>query len=397
MWDWLSETATPEDLESASPTTCDQPLLSAEPTVCAEPVEWAWLSVCAVPVLCAEPEDVLEPREADWANPPESRAGRLTPKDTPRTPFCQAAQVEVFSASPASMAVISPRLTGEVSTRKRNSSFSSLIPRKSSSFCWRVYCWPVGPASTSGLCSSPLPLPPRAFQGVARVGVADGQDHMLHVVEAEEDPFRQPGSEGRQAHLAVSAAHRPAQRHQAALRLGAGLLQGGGKGGDAVALHDPGRGSLVVKHARRQVQEADLRAVQPAQDGAHLLQQAGVGAHLERQEGELQQAHHPPAGILAPVFDLAQPVPQVIQFVLARHKAYPGLLDGQIGGDYWSRFRLCLQSAHPGGQNVVNFEDRYQKSHSFFTTEGPFFEKSGLSGAPMPRLKLFNPVPAWVG
>ena len=85
---------------------------------------------------------------------------------------------------------------------------------------------------------------------LTRVGVANGEQHVIHIVEAQEDPLRQADSERLQADLAVGPAHSPFERRQAAPGLGAGFFQRGRKGGDAVTLNNPNRRLLVVERYR---------------------------------------------------------------------------------------------------------------------------------------------------
>ncbi len=119
---------------------------------------------------------------------------------------------------------------------------------------------------------------------------------------------------GFQAQLAVGRHEQGLERGQA----GPGTLQrfllAGGKHRYPVALHNPQ--AWIPEHPGCQVDQVHLGTPQPAQYGAHFLQETGIPARFQRDEAQFQQAHGTITRVVSSAFAFAHLEQHGIEFPL---------------------------------------------------------------------------------
>ena len=186
---------------------------------------------------------------------PESMAGRLTPKDTPRTPVLPGGPGGGFFRQ-ADQHLGDIRQADRGGEHQEEEILLQVAHPAEQDFVLLQGVLLGGRAGLDDRVMRQAAAP--AARVLARIGMAYREQDMRHVGEARKDPLRQAHGQRLQADLAVGAAHRRFEGRHAARRSGAGFFQRGCEGRNAVALHDPHRRLWIIENAGGQVQKADL-------------------------------------------------------------------------------------------------------------------------------------------
>ena len=234
-----------------------------------------------------------------------------------RLPVCQAAQVEVYSARPASIRLAALHRDGgqehlqqEVLFELRHAAHDQLVLLKGE-FLDAVL--PTGEQRVQvGLAAAGV---------LARVRVPDRQHAVRHLHQGLADPFGNIHAQRVEMHLRVGGCHGRLERGCAVDGLRRGLLPCLAPADRPIALDNAQLFRVV--DAGDQIDDIHFGVVQAAQDGAHLGQRPLVGARIQGNGGQVHQAHGAVLVVGLPAFALDDFEPQVIQPGFAGHVNQP--------------------------------------------------------------------------